>query len=37
MSLTEKVAYIKGIIDGNGTDEKVVNLLVELLDDLAHE
>ena len=37
MSLTEKVAYIKGILDGNGNDDKIINLLVDLLDDLAHD
>lgn len=37
MSLTEKVAYIKGLVDGNGTDDKIINLLIDLLDDLAHD
>ena len=42
MSLTEKVAYIKGVIDGkeyntDTTEGKIINLLVDLLDDMAKE
>lgn len=37
MSLTEKVAYIKGLVEGNGTDDRIINLLIDLLDDLAHD
>lgn len=42
MSLTEKVAYIKGVMDGEkfdvSTDEgKIINFLVDLLDDVTHE
>lgn len=40
MTITERVAYIRGLIEGLGLDEnsketKVINAMVELLDDLA--
>ncbi len=42
MTLTEKVAYIKGLTDGLKLDEskdhvKVLNAIVEILDDMAQE
>ena len=42
MDLTEKIAYIKGLCEGLSLDEskpevKVLNAVVDLLDDLAYE
>ncbi len=42
MSLTEKVAYIKGVIEGQKFDTttpegKIIELLVNLVDDIAHD
>ena len=37
MSLTEKVAYIRGIVDASGTPDKLTGLIIDLLDDLAHD
>lgn len=41
MNLTEKIAYIKGLAEGLNLDEskpevKVINAIVELLDDMAY-
>lgn len=41
MNLTEKIAYIKGLAEGLALDEtkpevKVINAIVELLDDMAY-
>ncbi len=42
MSLTEKVAYIKGVVYGKSfdtetTEGKIIELLIDLVDDMAHE
>ena len=42
MSLTEKVAYIKGVVSGMNFDTatsegKVIELIIDLLDDIAHD
>ena len=41
MNLTEKISYIKGLAEGLNLDEskpevKVINAIVELLDDMAY-
>ena len=41
MNLTEKIAYIKGLAEGLALDEskpevKVINAIVDLLDDMAY-
>ena len=41
MNLTEKISYIKGLAEGLSLDEskpevKVINAIVELLDDMAY-
>lgn len=40
MDITEKVAYLKGLVDGLGVDDstkegKVIRVIVDLLDDIA--
>ena len=37
MTITEKVAYLKGLLEGKGTDDKEMNLIVEILTDLAND
>lgn len=42
MSLTEKVAYIKGVIDGMDFDKesnegKIIDLIIDLLDDITKD
>jgi hypothetical protein len=42
MELTDKISYIKGLADGLELDEskdevKILNQIIELLDDMAHE
>ena len=42
MNLTEKIAYIKGLADGLSLDEnkpevKLINAIIDLLDDVAYE
>ena len=41
MNLTEKISYIKGLVEGLSLDEskpevKVINAIVDLLDDMAY-
>ena len=40
MTLTEKVAYLKGLVDGLGVDEtskegRIIKAIVDVLDDMA--
>ena len=42
MTITEKIAYIKGLAEGLGLDQskpevKVINAIVDLLDDMAYD
>ena len=42
MNITEKIAYIKGLAEGLGLDDskpevKVINAIVDLLDDIAYD
>lgn len=42
MSLTEKIAYIKGVVEGMNFDAstnegKIIELLIDLLDDIAND
>lgn len=37
MTLTEKAAYLKGLMDGLNTDDKVLRLMAELISDMASE
>ena len=36
MTITEKVAYLKGLLEGKGVDDKEMNLIVEILTDMAN-
>ena len=36
-SITEKVAYLKGLMEGLGKDDKVIALMADILGDMAHE
>ena len=36
-SLTEKVAYLKGLMEGLDRNDKVIALIVDILGDMAHE
>ena len=35
MTLTEKVAYLKGLMEGLNTDDKVIGLIADILSDMA--
>ena len=37
MTLTEKVAYLKGLMEGLNTDDKVIGLIADILSDMAGE
>ena len=37
MTITEKVAYLKGLLEGKGVEDKEMNLIVEILTDLAND
>ena len=37
MTITEKVAYLKGLLEGKGTNNKEMDLIVEILTDLAND
>ena len=37
MTITEKVAYLKGLLEGKGTNKKEMDLIVEILTDLAND
>lgn len=37
MTLTERVAYLKGLMDGLNTDDKVIGLIADILSDMADE
>ena len=42
MNITEKVAFLKGLIEGSdlkleAKDEKIFNALIEIVDDIAHQ
>ena len=36
MTITEKVAYLKGLLEGKGANDKEMNLIVEILMDMAN-
>ena len=36
MTITEKVAYLKGLLEGKGVEDKEMNLIVEILTDMAN-
>jgi len=37
MTLTEKVAYLRGLMEGLNTDDKVIGLIADILSDMAGE
>lgn len=37
MTITEKVAYLKGLLEGKGVEDKEMSLIVEILTDLAND
>ena len=37
MTITEKVAYLKGLLEGKGANNKEMDLIVEILTDLAND
>ena len=36
-SVSEKIAYLKGMTEGMNTDDKIISLIVDILGDLAYE
>lgn len=37
MTITEKVAYLKGLLEGKGVEDKEMSLIVDILTDLAND
>ena len=37
MTIAEKVAHLKGLMEGLNCDDKVLNAIVDILEDLAYD